>query len=499
MEHQTRRLSIDSAYLDGLTIGSNSIHGSKDPIVSSNDNTDAENTNTDQVDANANNTSNNIYKTSKRRWAVLFAVSIFGLTSSLVDTEGPILHTMLELLELPLQKFVYIGLIFSYVPIITTVPTAWLIDRFGIRAALYGATLLMLVRNGSKALLFNPNLPHWKSFKLIYWIITSMTGMQILTTFFCTPLKISETWFSIEERSIAWTVIMSSTNIGASIASFAYPRIIHHVKDVTPLFYLNISCAIITAVAVFTCVTQSKPKHPPSERTLKSSNKEDVSYFKTIKRISLHKDMMIHLLHEAFFDGVYYAVMSVYQDILISSCHSKIFIGNLMSINSIISLIMLIGLSSFVHRIKNIVLICKIGSFFRLILFIVFLISLLFPIDDWIVLLTSISYSICKSWSLPNFNNMTAFLASGNVSEATASSFQVTLTIATVTINQIAFMSLVKINPQTGKSDYTDSIIFSSIGAIACSAMYLIFFHGKVAKHVRLSEEAPQSVTSVTS
>lgn len=437
--------------------------------------------------SSVSNTSNTIFKTTKRRWAFLFAISVFGLTSGLVDTKSPILHTMLDLLELPLDKYVYIGLIFTYLPILTTFPTALFIDKYGLKSALYIATFFMIIRNTSQALLFNPTLPYWQHFKMIYWIVTMVSGMQVIVTFYCLPLKISETWFAVNERSIAWTVIISSSSVGDSLASFTFPRIIHHVKDVTPLFWLNIFCAIFTTVTVLVCITKSKPKYPPSERTYKSSKKDAVPFYVTLKRILIHRDMMIHILHEAFFDGAYIAVMSIQQDILLASGHTEIFVGNLMSITSVISLVMLIGLSSFVHKIERTVLVCKLGSASRSILFVLYSASLLYPVDEWIVLLAAISYSICRSWVMPNYNNMTAHLASGNVSEATVSSFQVTLTIATMTLNQVAFMSLVKHNHD--KPDYTHSMIFSATGALTCATIYLLFFRGKVAGHVQNSEE----------
>lgn len=282
------------------------------------------------------------FKLSKRRWAICFAVCIFSFMGGISDESSTILHTILELLEMPLTKYVYIGQLFSYLPLVTTIPTAWFVDTYGIRPALYAATAFMLIRNLFRSLMFNTNLPMWEEYKFAYWIISSLAGWQAGSIFWCVPLKISETWFSEAERSLAWTVMVMTGGLGTSVAALVYPRIIHDGRDVKPLFYINIAGAMISTLAVLICVTRSKPKYPPNERTSRSAEAlEQINYLRSIINLFKQRDFMIHLFHAAIYDGVYWALYGIIQDILTSSGHSEVFVGDLISMNSIYSMIVI--------------------------------------------------------------------------------------------------------------------------------------------------------------
>jgi len=424
-------------------------------------------------------------KLYRRRWAVLFAICVFGILGTLAGETGPILHTMLDLLELPLHQYVYIDQVFGYLPILSTVPTAWFMDRYGMRVTMYGATAFMIIKSIFSALLFSPDLAGWKQYKFMYWTFSSIAGMQTISIFYCTPLKISENWFSESERSIAWTLMITSSNIGVSIACFFLPRVVQKVEDVKPLCYVNLVTATLTTIVVFTCITKSRPPSPPSQRMIKSSAKP-MPYFKSIKKMFGQRDIVIHMLHVTIFEGVYISMITVIQDILLVSGHSTIFVGDLLSINSIISLILVVGLAAHVHRVKDITLACKLASLLKSIFLVLHLATMLYPLPDWVVLISSITYVCIRSWSMPTFNNMTAHLACGIVSEATMAGFGTTLVIVAITISKVAFVSLLQKTPD-GKNDYTFSIAFTSVVCIINSAAYLIFFTGKI--HEKKNEE----------
>lgn len=432
------------------------------------------------------------FNLSRRRWAILFAISLFGLTNALTGDLSSILHTMLNLLDMPLNKYVYTQQLMSYISVVGTFPTAWFIDRYGIRISMYLATILLLIRDIARALLFNPDLPNWTNMKLVYWIASLVSNSQLMTVFYCLPLKISENWFATSERSVAWTVMMSSVSIGASIAAYSFPRFIDQTKDVKPLFYLNLGSGIATAFVILFCVTKSNPKHPPNERTAISLS-IPIKYLKSIKRTFKQKDIMLHLLHEAIFEGLFLSELTVIQDILTSSGHDKIFVGNLMSINALVSVVMIVSLATFVHRVQNKVLACKVASLIRALLFIAYSNAMLHPLPGWVVLLSSIVFCICRSWALPNFNNMTAQLVSGIISEATIAGFAITLTVITMTTSQVAFVELIS-PTEDGKSDYTYSITFATVVCIVNTLAYLLFFQGQTSSS-RGNEPEVQSPT----
>lgn len=420
------------------------------------------------------------FKLSKQRWLVLFAMTLYGLISAGTGEFSSILSVMLELLELPLDNYIYIGQLFMYFPAVCTLPTTWFIDRYGFRMVMYVATLFMLIRSAFRALMFYPDFPNWERFKIIYWILSGVAASQSASIFFCMPLKISEDWFAESERSIAWTVMLSSYSIGTTLAASIFPRIIHRVSDVKPLAYLNFVSGIILAIVVALCITRSKPNYPPSARKIKSSAKKS-PWLVSIRKVFGQRDIILHILHELINDSMAMATFTVIQDILTTTGHSKIFAGNLIAINSLLSVILLMVLASFVHRVTDITTTCKVASVIRTVIFIVHLLTMLYPNEDWIILTISVAYTICRSWASPNMNNMTAHIISGTISEATIAGLATTLYVVLMSLGQVAFMKLVRTD-DNGKHDYTDSFIMACTVCVVNSLIYITLFRGQPAK-----------------
>lgn len=421
----------------------------------------------------------NGFQLSKQRWLILFAVSFFNFLMSLTSDMSTILHTMLELLEMPMTEYMYIRQLFNYLPIINTIPTAWLIDRFGIRPAMYAAVGCMLIRNLSSALMYNPDLPKWQEFKHTYWIITSIAGAQTASIVGCLYLKISESWFATSERSFAWTVMVSAHGVGLSIVAFVYPRYFTCVHDIKPLFYINIVCVLLATIAVLSCITRSMPKHPPSKRTLMDHQPSaSVSYLNSVRSMLRQKNMMIHLFHVATFDAIMPCISSTLQDILTSSGHSEVFVGNLVSINSLYSMVAIVGLSTLVHRVEDITTTCKLAALVKESTFVMHVLTMVYVFPGWIVFLAALVYNTCKSWALPNYTNMTAHLAFGLVPVATVSGVGMIMTTVLSTVCNSVFLWLIG-SSKKGKSDYEKSVEFVTVAIVMNTAMYLIFFRGK--------------------
>lgn len=434
------------------------------------------------------------YKLSKQRWLVLFAIMLYGLVGSGTGGFRAILDIMLDLLELPLDKYIYIGQLFMYLPAITTLPTAWLIDKYGLKIVMYLAILSMLIRSVFRALMFYPDFTNWHQLKITYWVLSGLAASQCISIFFCVPLKISENWFAESERSIAWTMMMSSYSIGETLASFFYPRFVHKVDDVKPLAYLNFISGIVVSVVILLCITRSKPKHPPSARTIKSSSKNS-PWFMSIKKLLSQRDIILHSLHEAILESMIMGSSAVIQDILISSNHSKIFVGNLLAATSLLSLVIQVPLAAFVHRITDITLTCKIAAAGRALIYIIQLYTILYPTDDWIVFAVSFLYVVCAAWAMPNNNNMTAHLISGTVSEATIIGVSTPFFVVLMSVGQVAFVKLIRKN-SVGKSDYSQSINMASIVIALNSLVYIIFFKGKSAEDSSINNIDERTVTN---
>lgn len=302
-------------------------------------------------------------------------------------------------------------------------------------------------------------------------------------------IQVSQNWFPSHEWSFSWTIMMSSSNIGISIASFLLPRFVHEINDVYILFYVNIACAVAITIIVLLCVTKSEPTHPPSERMATSMSRQ-ISYFKSIKLALKQRDLMIHILQEAIFEGITYSILMILQDILTSSGHSRIFVGNLMSITAILSVVSIISLSTLVHRVRNTILACKIAVFLRTALIIPFFLAILWPTPGWIVLTVTLISNLSRSWASPNLSNMTAHLASGVIPEATIAGVSVTVTILFMSISQMIFVQLSKTTPH-GDHDYTHSMIFATVICLFDAFVYIFFFKGESSKREEDMESPP--------
>ena len=418
-------------------------------------------------------------KLSGQRWLVLLAVCVFGLLMTLAIETTPILHTILELLDLRIDKYLYITQTFYYVMALFSVPTAWFVDKYGIKLAIRVAAVLFLIQGTFRALVYYPDLPYWSQFKLFYYITTRLVGVQVFAIFLLLPLKVSESWFSASERSVAWTLMFSQLNIGSCIASFIYPKILKTLEDIKILAYLNIVCVLVTTLTSFICVTKSQPDHPPSKR-MAEATKDKSSFLVSIKKMLKHRDILIHLIHNSIFESAILSESNVIQDIFTSTGHAEEFAGNVISANALISLVMQIILSSFIHKVKNITMSCKLSAFSQALIFVIYLGILAVPSPSWIVIGVSIILTICRSWTLPTFTNMSAYLACGTVSQATIIAASMTLTVLVMTVIQMTFISMIKISKK--HTDYLEGLLFLGVATIINATGYLIFFTGRSAK-----------------
>jgi len=416
------------------------------------------------------------YKLYKRRWAILFAIYIFGFLGSLASETGPLLHTMMDLLDLSLDQTIYISQLFGYLTLFTTAPIGWLIDRYGLRYSMYVATGFVIVRNLCTALMYNTTLPGWKTYRRVYWIIGGLMGAKATSIYYCMPLKISENWFGENERSLAWTLMITSSNIGSCIICFLLPRIVFKVEDLKPMFYVNIVCAIVTTLAVFLCITRSKPPSPPAERTTKANLVKQMSYWNAIRAMFASKQLVFHMFHVIIFEAAYYSLIAFTQDILMNSGHTNVFVGDLFALNSVASIVLVVGLGSQVHRVQNIVLACKIASIIKTIALILNLVTMLYPVPEWLVVVCSILYIGVRSWTMPNFNNMSAHLASGTVPEATSSGVAVTLVMLFINLSQVGILQFIRKTPKG--NNYDNSILLICSICIVNTLIYAIFFTG---------------------
>lgn len=417
------------------------------------------------------------FKLSKRRWFVLFAMGVFGFTLAASHDTSPILNLILQLLDWKVDKYIYVSQIFGYAMAITTIPTAWFVDKYGIQMAIYSALGLYMLANSLEALLYSPTLRGWATYRIYYYLVAGFISTQVFSVYFLLPLKVSETWFSSSERSLAWTIMIAMVDLGTCLASFLYPRLMPSLDQIGLLAYVNIIGMIVTVVVCLACITTAAPKNPPSERYAKAAREQGIPLKVSIKRMLTNQDVVLHIAHGAILSSCQFPLGRIIQDVLVNLGQTTIFAGNLMSAQSLVAIFMLVMLARFVHRIENVTLACKLAAAAQVLAFILFLVSLIFRCPGWFIIFATVVQTIVKCWSVQVHTNMIAHLSCGLVSQATIMGLSATLTILTMTVIQVAFVAMIDMKHKT--SDYTQALIFLAIVAAVNEVIYQIFFRGR--------------------
>uniref|UniRef100_A0A6G1SBM4 Major facilitator superfamily domain-containing protein 7-b n=1 Tax=Aceria tosichella TaxID=561515 RepID=A0A6G1SBM4_9ACAR len=415
---------------------------------------------------------------SRKRWFILFAVSILGLLLQVSTGTSSVLSRVLSLLDLDVDSYLYIEQIFAYLMIILAVPSASFLDKFGIRVAVHTLACLFVLGGIFESLLFFTELPGWSHYKMYFYIISRIFFTETFCLFFLLPLKVSETWFPASERSAAWMIMFLQFDIGVCFTSFLYPRVIVSTKDFHILAYITIvsmTVALITCVAL---VTKSEPAIPPSSR---AASKDATPVLVSLVRVFKHRDILLHMIHHSFITALFLTMGQLNESIYSSIGFSQVFAGNLTIMNSVTSFVLSFIIASFVHKVGNATLACKLGSLVQAAQFIVVLMAISYSTSAYVLAGVSLVLTCCRSWTIPHFNDMTASLASGVVSQATMVGFSLVVTPIIMSIVQVFFAYLIEIHGK--KKDYHKSLNFLIVVCIINEVIYQIFFRGKSSTH----------------
>jgi hypothetical protein len=427
---------------------------------------------------------------SKRRWLILMAVGVYGFCMALNGGTASILDQVLKLLDLNVDSYIYVGQIIDYLVAIIAVPLAIFLDKFGIRAAIHAATCFFILSSVFRCLLYFTELPFWSQYKMYFYITSMIFSAPAMTMFFLLPLKVSEAWFPKSERSTAWMIMWQQTDVAICICAVLYPRIILDVSDFKFLAYISIASTILCTLTCVIFVTKSEPKFPPSER---AAAKDTAPVLVALSRLFRQKDLMLHQFHSSIYASANMALGEVIQNVLSSIGYSQIFAGNYLLITASVSIVLSIIMSRFVHKVNNATLACKLGSFIQVILFSCLQTAFMVPLQGWIIICIAVALTCCRSWTIPHFNDMTARLSSGVVSQPTIVGFSLVITPILMRFVKVIFAHFIVIHDKA--NDYHDSLIFLIGLCVANELVYQIFFWGKPSNQPTNNEQSSEQRT----
>lgn len=402
---------------------------------------------------------------------------------------SPILSIIVALLGLKVDRYFYLQQMFYYVSPIVAIPTAWFLDRFGLRVFVYVCIGLTAIRNGSRALLFYPDAPYWLELRFVYWFVSGVTTMQIVVGYYSLPLKVAENWFPKEERSLAWTCIALAPQLGVALGGVTLPHLVTDVEHTYPLTYLNLAGTIITALVLLSGVSRSLPKHPPSNRRIKAATADSQGIKRNILHLMRNRNLIIQVLVTCPINCVGDFFTSILQDILGAAGLSHVFTGNfLASMTLMAATSQLAGSLALGRKAARSTREeassrgCKIVLTLQCIALLGYTLSLSqqnwLKTHWWVTVIAGVLSTVLKSFGSPIFANMSAQLMAGSVTEATMGAVSSISYCITMSIYSTTFVYLRR-EDADGRANYSRSMMFAS-GLVAVSAVvYLVFFHVK--------------------
>lgn len=425
-----------------------------------------------------------------------------------------ILAVYVDLLGMRLDQYVYLSQVFLYVPLLVSVPAAWLLDRFGVRLTVAGAVLLAALRNTARALLFSPDSPAWHQLRYLYWCSSSALVSIVVTIYYCLPLKVSESWFDESERSLALTLVLLTPTVGSALAQLVVPHYVTDAATAHPLAYVNVAAALATALVTPLCVTSSRPAHAPSQRNLLAAKLDQVSMGLKLKRLATDRNVMIQMLALGTFDALLASINLVMQDILAAANLNRVFCGQFLASMALVSfVIQMLGSlrvagapsgrgapETSPTRATTSVRVCKLYLVAICAAFLVFAASLslhqvpsalLARSQWWLVVVSAACFTALRCWAAPHFNELTAHLIAGSVSEATLSAATTVLASVLMNVCSICFVRLRRVRPgepapghahwpaSSGRPDYLYSVAFAVFVALAATCLYVTCFDGR--------------------
>ncbi|KAK3881093.1 hypothetical protein Pcinc_014444 [Petrolisthes cinctipes] len=250
---------------------------------------------------NQNNTNTKtLYK--RRFWILALFSAICFVHNTLWITWGPISETMEA--AFPGWSSSTVALLTNWPGIIyeiTVLPTCWLIQRYGLRAATL--TSIALMTFGTALRCITSVIP---AFTVLCHLCAIMVGLSAPAVLSVIPL-LAAAWFPTRERTTALAVLLGSHQLGA-VGSYLEPLLVSPPSpsisiqelqhDVMLLMYVGVGVTVVLMVAALVYFP-SKPPTPPSF----TSDSPRVDIIPALRQMVRNKRLVVILCTYAVFAG----------------------------------------------------------------------------------------------------------------------------------------------------------------------------------------------------
>ena len=171
----------------------------------------------------------------------------------------------------------------TIVPILSSSPYMWFLDRFGLRVSVLSSSWLLAV--GMVIRCFVPSTPGTKWIFLIHLghIAIGIAGPPVETT----PARISSVWFPPKQRTFATSVMVMAQFTGIALGFIVIPYLTRHY-DIHTMFYVTAEMAMFSALLV----TIYFPAHPPTPPS-PSAETERTTFLSSLKALMCNRAFIV--------------------------------------------------------------------------------------------------------------------------------------------------------------------------------------------------------------
>jgi MFS family permease len=289
---------------------------------------------------------------SSYRWVVLLVFMFnVGITQILWLTFAPISRDVAAVYTSGNVDYIdFLSLLFMVVMIPLSIPSAWCIDKFGLKWGT-GIGVIFLDLCGFLRI-FSPNYT---------WLFVFTVGCSVGQPFVLNSFtKVASNWFPEKEEVLASGLLTMSLFVGLVIAMFAPDLIISHyrvvgtVKEGIDVILYLYGVIALAGMILFLCFVKDKPKLPPNP----FAAEKKVSMTVGLRLIFRNKDFL--LLLGSFFIGLgaFNAIMTkidyIFKDrpLGIDSTLVPGIMGGLLVVGGIFGAVVISALSDKYHRRK---------------------------------------------------------------------------------------------------------------------------------------------------
>jgi FLVCR family MFS transporter 7 len=200
-----------------------------------------------------------VYRLYKIRWLILVTIILVNVTNAMIwITYSSIANIGASYFNVSLTTTNMLNLIFYICYILASIPSAFVIDRHGIKASLLCGTIGNLVGGWLRYLaVVIPMSAHSRyGVTMLGHVIAGIAQPFVLNI----PTKFAATWFPEDGRAIANTISTAANPVGIAVGSMVVPLMVKNEEDLSTM--LIVVAAIATVPILFTPFIRSRPPTP---------------------------------------------------------------------------------------------------------------------------------------------------------------------------------------------------------------------------------------------